>query len=86
VDNAPWLKDALIELGLSPSSPRAQKPNRISLLILQTKNKNLLQQNNSKPRNIPKMEKGSGMLEPILQNIHIPLQPPKEVSLKLPRP
>jgi N-acetylglutamate synthase/N-acetylornithine aminotransferase len=40
---------------------------------------------NPETQHTPKMEKGSGMLEPILQNIHIPLQPPKKVSLKLPR-
>jgi putative transposase len=36
VDNAPWLREAHYRAwtNISPSSPRAEKPNRINLLIL----------------------------------------------------
>jgi hypothetical protein len=43
---------ALIQLGTKPSPPsqRTKKPNRVIILIIQTKNKNILQQDNSQPK------------------------------------
>jgi hypothetical protein len=49
----------------SPLSLRAKKLNRISLLILQAKKQNFLQQNNSQPKtqHAFRMEKDGGILE-----------------------
>ncbi|MEM3490066.1 MAG: hypothetical protein QXO75_10505 [Nitrososphaerota archaeon] len=81
VDGASLLEEAPNNAWISPSTSdlRIKKPSKLSLLIIQTTHKNLLQQNNSQPKTQHsfKMEKGCGMLEPALQNIHILLQPPK---------
>lgn len=77
VDNAPWLGDALTELGLAHirQTLGARSPIESASSYL-NRERNILQQNNSQPETQHgfKMERGSGMLEPILQNIHL-LQP-----------
>jgi transposase-like protein len=87
--DAPWLKDALIELGLTYHHQARGLRSLIESTFSSFKQRTKVFFNkitvNSETQHAFKMEKG-GILEPILQNIHILLQPSKEVSLKLPRP
>jgi transposase-like protein len=90
VDNAPWLKDALIELGLTYHHQARGVRSLIESVFSSFKQRTKTFFNeitvNPETQHAFKMEKGGGMLEHILQNIHILLQPSKEVNLKLPRP
>ncbi|MEM2678014.1 MAG: DDE-type integrase/transposase/recombinase [Thermofilaceae archaeon] len=81
VDNAPWLRDALTQLRLAHHHQARGLRSLIESAFSSFKQRTKTFFNkitvNLKTQPKPKMEKSGRMLEPILQNIHILLQPPK---------
>jgi transposase-like protein len=87
VDNAPWLRNALTELGLTHHHQARGLRSLIESAFSSFKQRTKTFFNkitvNLKHNPHLRWKRGSGMLEPILQNIHILLQPSKKMSLKL---